>query len=222
MALKSKKSVTFFDIGANKGIMTKFASKIVGENGIIYAAEPCDTTFETLKQETAGINSKVYLINAAFSDIAGTGVLQVVSPNAGTNSLVNGVTHGTETQNVKLHTLDSYTESEGIQGIDFIKIDTEGHDLSVIRGCKKMLEKRDIQCIQFEYNWRWMGQRSYLKDVFDLVGKDSGYRIGKVTCLGIELYDQWQPELETLIENNYTIVKEELIGSIKSIKPWFK
>lgn len=222
LTLQTHKSVNFFDIGANRGIVTKFASEVIGKNGVIYAAEPCNTTFETLKREVSGIQCEICLINAAFSDVEGTGVLQVVSPNAGTNSLVSGIADKSEPQKVDLLTLDSFAKSKNIQRIDFVKIDTEGHDFSVLCGCKQLLAENRVRCIQFEYNWRWIGQRNYLRDVFDLVSAYSTYRIGKVTYLGIELYEIWRSELETLVENNYTIIHEDLICSIPVIKPWFK
>ena len=219
-AVKKSGSATMFDIGANKGIVTKYASQILGSNGRIFAAEPCSATFKTLQSETSGLEAKIHLINAAFSDKNGTGTLQVEGPNAGTNSLVPSQTT-TATESVQLYTLDSFASAHSIDSIDFIKIDTEGHDFSVINGCRELLQSKRIGCVQFEYNWRWIGQRCFLKDVFDLVSKLPPYRIGKVTCRGIEWYEKWSPELETLIENNYAVSREDLLVEMPSVKPWF-
>ncbi|MDD5748228.1 MAG: FkbM family methyltransferase [Actinomycetota bacterium] len=46
---------------------------------------------------------------------------------------------GTETITVKTRTLDSVLEEEGIEKVDFIKIDVEGADLGVLREQLKIL-----------------------------------------------------------------------------------
>lgn len=218
-ALNRKESTTMFDIGANKGVVTTYAASIIGERGRIFAVEPCKETFETLTLTTSKLKSQVHLINAAFSNKEGIGALQMVGPNEGTNSLIATLSHKT-TQPVELRTLDSFAISNSVEEIDFVKIDTEGHDFSVIQGSEEMLRSRRIGCIQFEYNWRWIGQRSYLKDVFDLVASHQAYRVGKVTSDGIELYDKWTPAIETLIENNYAIIRADVVTCVSIIRPW--
>jgi FkbM family methyltransferase len=218
-ALSRKESITMFDIGANRGLVTTYAANIIGERGRIFAIEPCKETFDTLTLTTSNLKSQINLINAAFSDKEGIGALQMVGPNEGTNSLIATLSHKT-TQTVELRTLDSFAISNSIKEIDFVKIDTEGHDFSVIQGSEEMLKSSRIGCIQFEYNWRWIGQRSYLKDVFDLVASLQDYRVGKVTPAGIEFYEKWTPEIETLIENNYAIMREDVVTCVSTIRSW--
>jgi len=45
-----RKGDTFIDVGANIGLMSIFASKIVGSNGIVYAFEPEPETFVILRK----------------------------------------------------------------------------------------------------------------------------------------------------------------------------
>jgi FkbM family methyltransferase len=58
-------------------------------------------------------------------------------------------------QKVKVITLDSFIDSS-IYQIDLLKIDVEGFDLQVILGSKKLLEKRIIKKIVFEYHQNLM------------------------------------------------------------------
>ena len=49
---------------------------------------------------------------------------------------------------VKIDTISNYCKANKIHHIDLLKIDAEGYDVEVIKGCGKMLER--IKYIQFE------------------------------------------------------------------------
>ena len=204
------------DIGANLGVYSSHVSKLLNGQGRVFAAEPCKETMARLMQNTSNLPTKVEYLHVAFSDRDGNGRLFVVGSGAGTNSLEGEVTPTDNTENVTLLTLDSFLDRESIDEIDFVKIDTEGHDLSVIRGAKRSLESRRIRALQFEYNWRWIGQRSFLKDVFAVIG-GTDYHLGRVTPAGIEVLDSWNPSLETLIEDNYAVYRSDVSGQLKLI-----
>jgi hypothetical protein len=55
-----------------------------------------------------------------------------------------------DAERVHIVSLDSYCERQRIDRIDFLKIDTEGHDLEVLRGAEKWLSAGRIACIQCE------------------------------------------------------------------------
>ena len=48
---------------------------------------------------------------------------------------------------VSTEPLDRFCERQNIDRIDLLKIDTEGHDLSVLQGARKMLADRKIGCV---------------------------------------------------------------------------
>ena len=73
--------------------------------------------------------------------------------------------------------------------------------------------------MQFEYNFRWIGARRYLKDAFDLLSPH-GYVIGKVTPGAIEWYRDWSPELETFREANFVAVHGDVRGWFPSMAWW--
>ena len=73
----------------------------------------------------------------ALGDQQGFSTLHVIAPGAGTNSLYESSLAGAaiSTEDVRTTTLDDYAERAGLDGkIALIKIDTEGHDLTVLRG----------------------------------------------------------------------------------------
>jgi len=88
--------------------------------------------------------------------------------------------------------------------IHFLKCDTEGHDMEVLRGAKRLFDEQRVVVCQFEYNLCWVYSRHFLKDVFDYVA-DTAYRVGKVTPRGVETYRAWHPELEKFFEGTTAI-----------------
>ena len=73
-----------------------------------------------------------------------------------------------EGEDYDLHTVSEYCWVHKIAQIDFLKIDTEGHDYRILLGAKDMLEQNRIKYIQFEY---WDGVRKFhdlLSDKFDM------------------------------------------------------
>ncbi len=82
-----------------------------------------------------------------------------------------------------------------------------------------MLRAGAIDLVQFEYNWRWIEARSFLRDVFQLV-LPLGYSLGKVTGRGIECYEAWHPEFETFKEGNYLLFREPLPASLPRVTWW--
>ena len=106
------------------------------------------------------------------------------------------------TEDVATTTLDEYAGGAGLNDIALVKIDTEGHDLAVLRGAERLLAQQRIGVAQFEYNSRWIGARSYLYDAFNLLDP-AGYRLGKLTPRGVEFYPGWDADLETFVEGNY-------------------
>ena len=212
-----------FDVGANLG---QWSSSLIGQNtrGLdLHVFEPAGECMRSLEHSLASTELlEVFLNQQAVSDIDGEATLYKPHEFAGSSSL-----HSTTLpcdavglrESVHTCTLDTYCRDHDIFHIDLLKIDAEGHDFSVLRGAAGLLERRAIDLIQFEYNYRWISSRHYLKDVFDLASP-WGYDVGKVTGKGIEWYPAWSSQLETLIEGNYVAARSDYAGSLPSISWW--
>lgn len=74
-------------------------------------------------------------------------------------------------------TLDAFCADQGIDHIDFLKIDVEGNEYRVMHGGARMLDGR-VSCIQFEYGAFSTDTRFLLKDYYALLGER--YWIGKI------------------------------------------
>jgi len=95
-------------------------------------------------------------------------------------------------------------EEVGVKRIDFLKIDTEGHELQVLRGFGNRLRPEFIGCIQFEYNEASVGARVLLKDFFDLL-EPVGFVLGKIYPRAVE-FGPYSFHLEDHRASNYCAV----------------
>lgn len=132
--------MTFVDGGANLGVYTLAASKLVGESGRVLSFEPGRRSFAILGRN-ADLNGlrNVQTYQFALSDEMGRARLYhhshgPVSFSLGREDL------GAETfEEVSTVTLDHIASQEQIERIDFIKLDVEGAEELVLRGALQTL-----------------------------------------------------------------------------------
>jgi hypothetical protein len=72
-------------------------------------------------------------------------------------------------ETIEIKILDSFCESEGIEHINFLKMDIEGHELKALEGAKNLLENDKIDYIQFEFGGCNIDSRTYFKDFYYLL-----------------------------------------------------
>lgn len=206
-----------FDVGANVGdwslSLLGISSECGAEEGLVlHCFEPVQSTVERLEQRLKSFSArtKIRIVPVAVSDQLGTGDMYVVGEQAGTNSLHGDEMRGGYSVPVSLTTVDAYCLEQAIPVIHYLKCDAEGHDAAVIAGARQLLMEGRIMTFQFEYNHRWVYSRHYLRDVFEQV-KGLPYRVGKITPLGVELYEGWHPELERFFEGNYVLIHRQAL-----------
>ncbi len=211
--------VRVVDVGANVGEWSTALLASAARHGRLadvelHACEPSAHTAQVLADALAGTTAKVHRV--ALSDRTGTATLRVVAPGAGTNSL-----HGTTGSREEVPTvrLDDLARTEGMTRVDLLKIDTEGHDLAVLRGATELLREHRITVAQFEYNHRWIYGRAYLRDAFELLSP-LGYVIGKLTRRGVEFYPGWDPDLESFVEGNYVTCTSRTANRLPGVTWW--
>ncbi|MGS4946646.1 FkbM family methyltransferase [Meridianimarinicoccus sp. RP-17] len=79
----------------------------------------------------------------------------------------------------RIRTGDDWCAETGIAAVDFLKIDTEGADFSVMQGFAGMLAARSVRLVQFEYNFHAFNARVFFHDIHRLL-KAHGYEIGRI------------------------------------------
>jgi FkbM family methyltransferase len=201
--------LVLLDIGANKGEWSAGALRALGRHrkgGDIHAFDPAAATFEYLSRRFQDEES-VTPHHLGLSDRSGQAGLHVLGPLAGRSSLHPAA--GSSPETVRLRSLDELVAQLGIRHISMVKSDTEGHDLTVLKGARESLRAGRVDIWQFEYNHRWLLNNASLMAVFELI-EELPYRLGKLYGNGIELYDEWHFELDRYIETNYVLLR---IGS---------
>lgn len=177
-----------FDVGANHGSYTRFLHRL-SPRAQIHAFEPHPVTFASL-QSRAAIPG-VTLVPMAVSDTNGTMQLYDFAESDGSTQAslseasVGLFDHNTVSHTVETTTLDAYMARAGIDRIDFLKIDTEGFDINVLRGAKAALASGAIKAIQFEFIPANIAMRVTMRDFFEIL---SNYRLFRL-CLNGDLME---------------------------------
>lgn len=92
--------------------------------------------------------------------------------------------HGQETSEVEvvISTLDAEMGTFEAR-IDLLKIDTEGHDLEVLRGARNLLASSKIGVVQFEFGEANIASRTFLRDFHELLPHHHIFRLLPVGML---------------------------------------
>ena len=141
----------FIDVGANIGIYTLVASKLVGEAGRVIAFEPSAQSFPLLLQNIE-LNSlkNVRAFRLALADrIRKAWLYHPGVPEC--NSLAKDSSSEDEAEEVTVETLDDMVKRASISRVDVIKIDVEGAEELVLRGAANVLSSMRPAVI-FEVN----------------------------------------------------------------------
>lgn len=127
-----KKGSVFMDIGANIGLMSTIASKIVGEKGHVYAVEANPKTIEVLRHNCAiNLCENIEILSIALASEKGSAILyENWNVNRGGASLISqGDEHGITVSKERLDDLFSPDSP-----VHLVKIDVEGFELEVLKG----------------------------------------------------------------------------------------
>ena len=178
-----KKDFVVYDVGANIGLHSLYLSNIIGTKGVCYSFEPTKATFDSLNENIL-LNGFKNIIpyNLALSDKEE--ILQIYKSTNGYdawNSLGGFQKIGNnkyDLENVMCVPLDRFLErNPDVKKPEFIKIDTEGWELHVLKGCYELL-KNSNPVLMMEYAQRNLNlTNTKQSDLYDYL-----------TSLGYNLY----------------------------------
>jgi FkbM family methyltransferase len=99
--------------------------------------------------------------------------------------------------------------------INLLKIDTEGHDLPIIKDIFSRADK-EIDIIQFEFGQVCIPRRILLSDFYDILG--SSYEIGRVFRCGVRWQQYNAFTDERYMMGNYLAIRKELPELIERLR----
>lgn len=164
-----------YDIGAHLGLYTIVLSRLVGENGKVFAFEPNPELLPSLRKTISPLTN-VTLFEFALSDSPGNARLYIPD-DASMGSLrdwTGGIVGPVHNVNCQTQSIDLMIENGKLEVPQFIKCDVEGAELSVFRGGAKILSRTDGPIILFEAN----------RKAADAFGLSTGEYFGFLESLG--------------------------------------
>lgn len=202
----SKEPLVIFDVGANLGKYALLLSKIFRERKKeIYSFEPSKKTFTKLQKNCQG-DKDIKSFNFGLSDKEEKVKLYLDEETSGMASVYKRrLDHFDISMNIEeeieLQTLDGFCEDQNIKKIGLLKLDIEGNELKALEGAKKMLEKKAIKFIQFEFGGCNIDSRTFFQD-FYYVLKDN-YRIYRIVKDGLREIKDYKEYYELFITTNF-------------------
>jgi FkbM family methyltransferase len=197
-----------FDVGANVG-QSALSYLSTFPSSIIYCFEPITLTFEKLIRNVEG-KSQVLCYNLALGDSAGKGTM--TSEGISTmNSLVHegadNDVNAKETESVDISTLDDFCKANNVNKISYLKIDTEGGDLNVLKGSKDILNMHGVDILEVEAGMNPNNKHHVPFERLKEFLESYGYFI-----FGIyEQVDEWSEKGPHLRRTNTVFVSEKMI-----------
>ena len=138
---------TIFDVGANGGSVALNFGRVF-PSARIFCFEPIAGTFAQLQSNTRR-HRQINCFQLAIGASAGEVEIHLQEESE-LNSLVpelNADPRCKRTERVTVDTLDNFCSKQGVSRIDFLKIDTEGFDLEVLRGAEGLLGNKCVRLV---------------------------------------------------------------------------
>jgi FkbM family methyltransferase len=192
---------TIFDVGANIGqSATAFASRF--PNAKIHSFEPEAENFAALVKNTAHLKN-VTCHNLALG--ANAGAVQIV--RHASDPSMHRISEAAGSEGIQRVSVDAFCSSRAIDRIGFLKIDTEGHDLDVIRGGHNLLSGQRIDLVEAECG---INPDNTLHVPFEALKshlEGYGYRLFRI----YEQVDEWPTRERHLRRINAVFMSREVI-----------
>ncbi len=214
-AKHASSELVIFDVGANEGDYTELVLGALRDRKLtIHAFEPDKDTMQRMKLRFVG-NDRIRMVNNGLSDKPGTTSFYKY-PGGRLSSVHDAEQHKSryrtrpteEIVTIELTTVDRYCQENGINAIDLLKIDTEGHDWFVLQGAREMIGSGRVRNIQFEFSEMNVVSRTFFADFWKFLSPQYElFRMCKDGLVPIGAYDSLLHEVY-YVANFFAIAKK--------------
>jgi FkbM family methyltransferase len=196
-----------FDVGANRGEWTRHALALT-EEAQIHCFEPVSSLYRSLVANQ--LPERVVCNQVGLSDEPGERQIDLTTMSLyGHRQSPDSGPAPSLTEEVRLETLDAYCAGNGVEQIDLLKLDVEGHELAVMRGGLSMLREGRVRRIQFEYGPSNIYSRVLLRDMFAFF-EDLDYDVFKIVPRDLVRVKTYDPQLENFQYKNFAALHSSL------------
>lgn len=187
------------DVGANSGDYSLMVLSVLPE-AWVHAFEPHPVTFQRLKEALGAkagchpmaLGSQPGPLNLYDSEGSMEGGIRAsLSPEA----LKTITSKPLVSVPVVVSTLDLFLSAQGIERVDFLKIDTEGFEMDVLNGGAQALRAERIGVIQFEFNALHIGRRQFLIDFMERLPQHRLYRLLSDGMVALDMLKPYEREV---------------------------
>jgi len=138
---------TVIDAGANIGYLTARFSDYVGPEGRVLSFEPVPDTYDLLSRTVARLGLKnVTTYPVGLSSAPGSFEMEIPTDASGTENfyesriVADASAPGVGRRvRIEVRTLDEVVDEAGLERVDFVKVDVEGHEWALLQGAEKLL-----------------------------------------------------------------------------------
>ena len=193
--LKSLKKLNInyiFDVGSHRGESIDYFIKLKNLKKI-QSFEPQKDNFLVLKKKYKN-NSKVILNQIALSqnenykdfyinDLSSTSTFSRLNKKSFwlkiKNKILNKKNPIINIVKIRSLTIDKFIKQKKIEKIDLLKIDTEGHELEVLKGALKTIKEHKVKFILIELHFSKMYQNYSKKKIESFLAKNNFFLLKK-------------------------------------------
>ena len=182
---KENGKFVFIDVGSNVGNYSKYIVSVCQQKGIDYEGH----LFEPVKENFIGLENKLkhlptlHLNNFGISDVEKNIDIHLGGEHSSIDRYEMIGAYNKRTYNdlevIRVKRLDAYLQHKNITRVDFLKIDTEGHEMKVLESIQTFLEAQEIDFIQYEYGDGHIFTKNFCRDFYMFFEK-YGYRVFKI------------------------------------------
>ena len=212
--ITSKNIKNCLDIGAHSG---SFSKKLLEKTNIkVIAFEAMKENFEKLKKMEKSYQN-FHCFNIALSNKKGISDIYFTNAKSQLSSIEINLKNINFLKNrkikkkkIKTETLDNFIKNNKYlfsQKIDFVKIDTEGHDYKILVGAKKFIKDNKPKFIQIEMNYHYLFAGENLYQFKKLLNNYEIYQIMPFNN-GLHKIDASRPENNIFHLSNFLFIRK--------------
>ena len=212
--ISSKNIKNCLDIGAHSG---SFSKKLLDQtNTRVIAFEAMKENFKELKKMEKSYQN-FHCFNIALSNKRGITNVYFTNAKSQLSSIEINLKNINFLKNrkikkkkIKTDTLDNFVKNNRYlfsEKIDFVKIDTEGHDYKILVGAKKFIKYNKPKFIQIEMNYHYLFSGENLYQFKKFLGDYETYQIMPFNN-GLNKIDASRPENNIFHLSNFLFIRK--------------